>query len=483
MDTLRGTLGAFDAHSETHTDYDGDEESRAQDRADEEIGERDGPPPMIGNDERRMQVRAYNFWATGLADRNFPDIADLDWNTEEDFGPHSVLLDFTDDPEDPKVGFLGATLARECDAEHIEIDRLSDVPSRSLLSRITDHYMQIIANQAPIGFEAEFVNQRGKTVLYRGILLPYSSDDHTIDFIYGVINWKELADQDAADALLLEIGQAIDAPDSPLARRHSQTAPLTDWADGPGSSPEVELTYGEADEHAAYDHTGHSDDASSADLTPSIAAPDEQAQPAAPMALGEWLTAARNMAAEARANEERSRTSLYDAIGLAWDFALAAAEEPQDFAALVDDAGLKVQARAPMTPIVKLVFGANYDKTRLTEYAAALAHAARLGLDRGALAQHLRSVDGGLKGVVAAERRCRREEAGATPRVAKTQPRKNLARKLRQMPASGLMSIPAQGEEFALVLVRRTQSGEVVLLGELPGDAAMIEKAARKLVD
>ena len=33
---------------------------------------------------------------------------------------------------------------------------ISDVPSRSLLSRLTDHYMQIIANRSPVGFEAEF---------------------------------------------------------------------------------------------------------------------------------------------------------------------------------------------------------------------------------------------------------------------------------------------------------------------------------------
>ena len=93
------------------------------------------------------------------------------------------------------------------------IEQLSDVPARSLLSRITDHYMQIIANQAPIGFEAEFVNQRGTTILYRGILLPFSSDDESIDFIYGVINWKEMADTQMADELLLEIDQALDNDD------------------------------------------------------------------------------------------------------------------------------------------------------------------------------------------------------------------------------------------------------------------------------
>ena len=85
-------------------------------------------------------------------------------------------------------------------------------PAAPVLSRITDHYMQILANQAPIGFEAEFVNEHGATVLYRGILLPYSSDNATIDFIYGVINWKQMADQQTADALLLELDHALDIP-------------------------------------------------------------------------------------------------------------------------------------------------------------------------------------------------------------------------------------------------------------------------------
>ena len=54
--------------------------------------------------------------------------------------------------------------------------------------------MQIIANRAPVGFEAEFVNQRSRSICYRGILMPFSSDGDTIDFIYGVINWKDLGE-------------------------------------------------------------------------------------------------------------------------------------------------------------------------------------------------------------------------------------------------------------------------------------------------
>lgn len=129
-----------------------------------------------------MQVRAYNHWTGLLGDRMFPSIDDLDPVNLHGFGPYSVLLDFTAGIENPAVQFLGAKLAQECGGTEV-ITHLSDVPPRSLLSRITDHCMQILANQAPIGFEAEFVNLHGVEILYRGILLPYSSNDETIDFI------------------------------------------------------------------------------------------------------------------------------------------------------------------------------------------------------------------------------------------------------------------------------------------------------------
>src|SRR3954466_3458615 len=91
------------------------------------------------------------------------------------------------------------TIGDECGRDD-GMRTIGDVPSRSLLSRLTDHYLQIIANRAPIGFEAEFVNQREKNICYRGILMPFSSDGDTIDFIYGVINWKNVAAPSSAPA-------------------------------------------------------------------------------------------------------------------------------------------------------------------------------------------------------------------------------------------------------------------------------------------
>ena len=65
---------------------------------DEPVMER---PPEIGVDERRMHVRAYNYWVSLLDGRPYPSIQDVDPQTIGDFGPHSVLLDFSRKPEDP----------------------------------------------------------------------------------------------------------------------------------------------------------------------------------------------------------------------------------------------------------------------------------------------------------------------------------------------------------------------------------------------
>ncbi|ANU06824.1 hypothetical protein [Paraurantiacibacter namhicola] len=589
MDNLRGN---FELGGQDGTDYDPSEDERVDAT----------PPAVIGTDERRMQVRAYNHWAGLLEDRAFPSIEDLDPESLDDFGPHSVLLDFSGGVENPGISYLGRELASECDVDPDDLTALDDVPSRSLLSRITDHYMQILANQAPIGFEAEFVNQRGATILYRGILLPYSSDDDTIDFIYGVINWKELADAATSEELLLEIDQALE--DSPLRKKGEDLS--TDWADGP-AAPVANHAANDADgEHdiAAVDEgfdesvslpaadvpaatpeaeddglpapsfgatlgrlTGSGDDGDEDDLedeeegdsysgmgrfaslvrpaggadapkkasaipsayepgedawidseegtapndlgadvsadegagegaskdaydTPEAGAADEPATGATiielpvasegDMELGDWLAAARECAAEARSSEDRTRSALYEAVGRAYDFSLAAAEEPEDFAELVADSGLAVQDRAPMTPVVKLVFGADYDKTRLTEYAAVLSHAHRLEMPRGKLADFLREADGGLKGVVQAERRLRREESGETALTA-DEAREALFEQLRAMPPQGFDALDGEGEEFALLMVRRLEDGRVVLLGEVPEDAALVERAARKI--
>lgn len=441
----------------------------------------------IGADERRMHVRAYNYWCSLLAGRDFPSIEDLEPGNIEDFGPHSVLLDFTEGRDNPATQYIGTAIREECGIGD-DIKSIADVPSRSLLSRLTDHYMQIIANRAPVGFEAEFVNQRSRSICYRGILMPFSSDGDTIDFIYGVINWKDLGaaaepapviravlpplvpemdELEEDETLELSMDEALELNEIvadeafseavvPFAKAAKGTeaeaelapVPHLSWEDGPLADPEPVAVSDERNEE------------------------EPVIELEADAGLADRLWAARESAEVCKQQDGRSRVALYRALAMAYDFAVATKRVPDEYAEILDDAGVKSQARAPMTPIVKLVFGIDYDKTRLTEFAAALSYAERENVDFGGFQEFVEKAEGGLKGLVAAERKARRPDKPAEDKLelGKAALRSALPISLAQLQTN---------QEFALVVTRRNADGvhEVV---ELVADAAMLDRALRR---
>ena len=400
----------------------------------------------IGTDERRMHVRAYNYWVSLLEGRDFPSIEDLEPSDLVDFAPHSVLLDFTGGRANPATPYIGAAIRDECDLPE-EAQNIDDVPSRSLLSRLTDHYMQIIANRAPVGFEAEFENQRDETICYSGILMPFSSDGDTIDFIYGVINWKKLGQEEASATVPAEsVTEVHAAEEEPL--ELNEPLELTD-------AVEVPLV---------------------AELHEQAAEPFEinlEIEVGEDAGLADRLWAARESADAVKDAEGRSREALYQALSRAYDFAVATKNEPEDYAELLEESGVKAQARAPMTPVVKLVFGIDYDKARLTEYAAALSYAERQGVELGGFQAFIEGQAGGLKALVAAERQARRPEPKADTKTEKARER------LRTAQPVALESIDSN-EEFALVLTRRSGGGvhEAIAIVD---DAALVERAIRRV--
>ncbi|WP_374523751.1 hypothetical protein [Sphingopyxis sp.] len=422
-------------------------------------------PPAVGVDERRMQVRAYNYWASLLADRSYPSVEDLDLENA-DFGPHSVLLDFTAGIENPGLSWIGDRLRAESEIDD-EVHYINQIPGRSLLSRLTDHYLQIIANRAPIGFEAEFVNDRGVTIMYRGILLPFSSDDDTIDFIMGVINWKEALPADEAGELQLSVEQALRSA-APL------TAPVPVWADGPDSEHiDEEVRADVAPGFAAFDDAADATQNAGDDSLAEKAAP---ADPGADAELADWLALARETADRALAADSRSRSALYQAVGKAWDFALAAEAQPDAFAELLADAGLKAQDRAPMTPVVKLVFGSGYDKTRLAEYACVLGHAKEEGVARGELSAYLDRYPGGLKGLVK-DARTRRKPEGAAADAGGD----GLDALRRAQPAL-ILEHEAGDAEFVVLIARAMPGGHIGIVAKAADDAALVARLAKKAV-
>ncbi len=365
-------------------------------------------PPGIGLDERRMQVRAYNHWLAMVENGELPAVEALRPESIEDFGPYGVLVDLTLGFDRPAIVYLGERLAEECGDDR-EIFALGDVPERSLLSRLTEHCLEVVATHSPVGFDAEFEGRSGATIYYRSILLPYSSNGSTVDFVFGVISWKERA------------GPAT--PHEPLrALEPTPPAPL-------------EIT----------------------------------------ASLNELLAQARAAARHADACGGRSRDALYRAISGTYDLIVAGSADPAGFDALSAVA-------APGDPVrtaARLVFRPDLDKTRLSEIVTLLRHGQRHGLARGAFHGWLLAAPGGIKALLAEERRLRAGKAatGGARHLSRTV----AARLLRKAPLAAIDAVPI-GREFGLIVARRNPDGALELLGDAGGEVRLLESAAKRLL-
>jgi hypothetical protein len=187
--------------------------------------------------------------------------------------------------------------------------------------------------------------------------------------------------------------------------------------------------------------------------------------------LADWLALARDGAARVRISEARSHAALYRAVSLSYDFAQVAQVRPADYAELLHDYGIKAQARSPMTAVIKLVFGATYDKTRITEYATALDHALAARLSVGSLAAYLSAYAGGLKALVRDERALRRSKAPTRP------DRRQIARDaVKSATAIDPVGVATDADGLAVVIARREADGTLAIVGTLPENSDLNQR-------
>ena len=317
--------------------------------------------------------------------------------------------------------------------------------------------------------------------------MPFSSDGDTIDFIYGVINWKKsdgaevhpvatsaAIEPEQEEEDVLELDTVVEPGMAPTVEEAAETTPRwygREETEAPAEDPEaaieepsVETTEVTSPPHFSWEDGPLAEADEDAAELPEIAL-DPNA------ALADRLWAARETAESVKAGEGRTRAALYRALSLAYDFAVAAEQNPDDYAELLEESGVKAQARAPMTPIVKLVFGVDYDKARLTEFAAALSYARRQDVPAGGFQDHIEKQHGGLKALVAAERQARRPEPKADTRGEVARAR------LRHAAPISLADLPS-ADEFAVVVTRRGADGRHELVAVLD-DESLIERAIR----
>lgn len=173
-------------------------------------------PPRIGLQGRRAHAIAYEEWLALAGERRWPSLAEARQETLRT--SCALLLDLRAGREDPGLAFVGQALGGE------GLALVSDVPRGSLLSCLTSHYRQVMESGAPLAFEGEMFGPGGAFIIYRGLLLPYSSDGEEIDFIQGSLGCTELAQGALAAAIMREA--AADARRVTVDEKEEQRVPL-----------------------------------------------------------------------------------------------------------------------------------------------------------------------------------------------------------------------------------------------------------------
>jgi hypothetical protein len=430
--------------------------------------------PECSEEFSRVMVSALDEWDRLLDGRKLPPAAAIDLANEKLLSAASILFDVSADPRRPEILRIGPQIPLLIEtAENGNED--SWFSAELLRDQLVDFCVRAVSCREPFDFDLD--RRDGKSISNHGMMLPFSNDGEAIDHVLCILDVAEPRasvhgalqavstdpEQETVlvlDELLLE-DETDPTADELLLEQEFEPEEMPNLADSKeqdGAEPFLIISV----------------ENQSASLRPTKKfAPDYSFAP--------LPRAARGLAEAANVSQARSRRALYRAIGSAFDFARAAAEAPDDFAAIIGKAGLKMQERAPMTPVVKLVFGTDYDKGRLAEYAAALSHAHRLGLKSGTLEDYLLAAPGGLKEIVRTERAWRRSTTGK-PELKSNRPHEKLARKLRALPVQSFADLAPEGDEFVLILARRDSQTGVSVVGEVPRDLAMLDRAARKLL-
>lgn len=341
----------------------------------------------VVDEERRLHLRAFDYWHVLKGDKHYPLFADL---RAEDLAPYksnSLLLEFN--KNGAVVRFLGERISLLVEAPITVGDYLKDFPqsafARALLEQFSEETGR--AKAAEFEFVEDYIN-------CRGIMLPFSNDGLSPHFVMVISNFRQHENADTDN------------------------------------------------EHA----------------------------------LEDLVSAGQRAAGGVAHNDRGNRISLYGALSGALALYEEAVLSTAAYQTLLEGAGLKAQKRAPFTPALKMVFGKDYDKTRLTEYAAALSFAVRNGKTSGSLVEFLTKMPGGIKGCVQQERAFKREQTG-TPEYNRHQ---EAMETLRQASALSADTITTH-KEFCLILARQTTGGGVELLGEADVGQTALDAAIRHM--
>ncbi len=173
--------------------------------------------------DKRLANRFLKYWENLRGDQDYPLISELNLDDVGEFVPYTFNLDLTGNPADPKFRFLGRQLIRDCGGD-VTNQGVSQLLPQSCLARAIQQRHEVVSEGKPCMVADEFVNAEGNQVLFRAVMLPFSSRGEKIDFIIGAVNSKTV-ELSAAAAPSAAAPASAPGPATGSAQTASEDAP------------------------------------------------------------------------------------------------------------------------------------------------------------------------------------------------------------------------------------------------------------------
>jgi len=145
--------------------------------------------PYIAN--RRLGLSWLKYWEGRRDLRLFPLFADVNLDEIPEFAPYMFTLALGTGPDGPSLQFVGRELESDCGRD-VTNEKLSSLPPQGLLARVIRQHGKVTADQEPVTVSDKFSNKQGHEILYRAVMLPFSSLGNEIDYIVGVVTWTAI---------------------------------------------------------------------------------------------------------------------------------------------------------------------------------------------------------------------------------------------------------------------------------------------------
>jgi len=172
--------------------------------------------------DQRLANRFLKYWETLRGNRDYPLISQLNLDDVSDFVPFTFNIDLSVNRDDPRFRFIGRQLIRDCGGD-VTNQGVSRLLPQSCLARAVQRRHEVVDEGKPCIISDEFSDAEGNTVLYRAVMLPFSSTGDEIDFIIGAINSKTVAPGAAAAFQADQAANGIAAADD---RQESFSSPV-----------------------------------------------------------------------------------------------------------------------------------------------------------------------------------------------------------------------------------------------------------------